>query len=57
LAGEIRPVSAAKMRAAEASRLGFTSILDDGQATVRGALHAAFDSGKDAREREIDAAF
>jgi DNA repair protein RadA/Sms len=57
LAGEIRPVSAAKMRAAEASRLGFTSILDDSQATVRGALHAAFDSGKDAREREIDAAF
>jgi DNA repair protein RadA/Sms len=57
LAGEIRPVNAAKMRAAEASRLGFTNILDDAQATIRGALHTAFASGKSDREREIDAAF
>lgn len=57
LAGEIRPVSAAKMRAAEASRLGFANILDDSQTSVRGALHAAFDSGKTTRDREIDAAF
>jgi len=57
LAGEIRPVSAAKMRAAEASRLGFTNILDEAQTTIRGALHTAFASGKSDREREIDAAF
>ena len=57
LAGEIRPVNAANIRAAEASRLGFTTMLDDGQATVRGALHTAFSSGKTDREREIDAAF
>ncbi len=57
LAGEIRSVNAAKMRAAEASRLGFTNILDDAQTTVRGALHTAFASGKTEREREIDAAF
>jgi len=57
LAGEIRPVTAAKMRAAEASRLGFTNILDEAQTTIRGALHSAFASGKSDREREIDAAF
>ena len=57
LAGEIRPVTAAKMRAAEASRLGFTNILDEAQTTIRGALHTAFASGKSDREREIDAAF
>ena len=57
LAGEIRPVAAARMRATEATRLGFTHILDDAQSTLRGALHSAFASGKTEREREIDAAF
>ena len=57
LAGEIRGVTAAKMRSAEGSRLGFETILDDAQTTIRGALHSAFATGTTPREREIDAAF
>ena len=57
LAGEIRPVNGAKQRDSEATRLGFTTRIDHGAGTVRAALKAAFDTTKDAREREIDAAF
>jgi DNA repair protein RadA/Sms len=57
LAGEIRPVNGGKQRDAEATRLGFTTRIDDKVGTLRSALKAAFDTAKDAREREIDAAF
>ncbi len=57
LAGEIRPVSSGKQREAEATRLGFTTRIDHGAETLRAALRAAFDTTKDAREKELDAAF
>ena len=57
LAGEIRPVSSEKQRDAEATRLGFTTRIDQSSDTLRAALHAAFETTKDAREKEIDAAF
>lgn len=57
LAGEIRPVSSGKQRDAEAARLGFTTRIDHSAETLRTALRAAFDTTKDAREKEIDAAF
>jgi DNA repair protein RadA/Sms len=57
LAGEIRPVSGGKQRDAEATRLGYTTRIDQSAGTVREALRAAFGTTKDARERELDAAF
>ncbi|MDH6423591.1 DNA repair protein RadA [Aurantimicrobium minutum] len=57
LAGEIRPVNGGKQRDAEATRLGFTTRIDQKSGTLRTALKAAFDTTKDVREREIDAAF
>ena len=57
LAGEIRPVNGGKQRDAEATRLGFTTRIDQKSGTLRTALKAAFDTAKDVREREIDAAF
>ena len=57
LAGEIRPVSSGKQREAEATRLGFTVRIDQSAETLRTALHAAFETAKDAREIELDAAF
>jgi DNA repair protein RadA/Sms len=57
LAGEIRPVTGAKQRDSEASRLGFTTRIDHSAGTLRSALKAAFDTSKDAREKEIEAAF
>lgn len=57
LAGEIRPVNGAKQRDSEATRLGFTTRIDHGAGTLRSALKAAFDTTKDARERELDATF
>ncbi|MGV1034415.1 MAG: DNA repair protein RadA [Microbacteriaceae bacterium] len=41
LAGEIRPVNAAKQRSAEGSRLGYSTIIDSGVGTVRAALDLA----------------
>jgi len=41
LAGEIRPASAAKRRAAEAARLGFTTLIDDRFGSIAEALRAA----------------
>ena len=38
LAGEIRPVSAARQRASEARRLGFAQVLDAEVGSVRAAL-------------------
>lgn len=57
LAGEIRPVSSGKQRDAEATRLGFTTRIDQSAGTLRAALHAAFETTKNAREKELDAAF
>lgn len=57
LAGEIRPVSSGKQRETEATRLGFTTRIDQSASTLRTALQAAFQTSKDVRERELDAAF
>jgi DNA repair protein RadA/Sms len=45
LAGEIRPVTAASIRAAEATRLGYTDMLDGGSGAVRDVIAAAFAKG------------
>ena len=42
LAGEVRPVSQAKQRDAEAKRLGFTSVVDDSSPHLREAMRVAF---------------
>lgn len=42
LAGEIRPVSAARIRAAEAKRLGFSDLLDGDAGPVHEVLRRAF---------------
>jgi len=42
LAGEIRPASSAKLRAAEARRLGFTTVIDSEALHVREAVRLAF---------------
>ncbi len=57
LAGEIRPVSGHKQRESEATRLGFSTRIDHSVGTLRQALKAAFETTKDAREQELDAAF
>jgi len=44
LAGEIRPVAAAKQRAAEARRLGYTTIIDGDAGSLKEAIAAAFAS-------------
>lgn len=57
LAGEIRPVSNGKQRAAEATRLGFTTRIDDTAGTISAALATARSASLSPRERELDAAF
>jgi len=57
LAGEIRPVTSGKQRATEATRLGFSTRIDERAATVREALRVAFTAAATPRERELDAAF
>ena len=42
LAGEIRPVSQAKQRLAEATRLGFSTVIDDTAPHLRAAMRTAF---------------
>ncbi|MBW4033475.1 MAG: DNA repair protein RadA [Acidobacteria bacterium] len=44
LAGEIRPVAAAKQRAAEARRLGYTTIVDNEAGPLAAAIRVAFAS-------------
>ncbi len=44
LAGEIRPVAAAKQRAAEARRLGYTTIVDSEVGSLREVIRVAFAS-------------
>ncbi|WP_165063334.1 DNA repair protein RadA [Marisediminicola senii] len=51
LAGEVRPASSTKQRAAEARRLGFTTILDAEAGHIGEAVRLAFLTGADATER------
>jgi DNA repair protein RadA/Sms len=57
LAGEIRPVTSGKQRAAEATRLGFSTRVDARSETIRQALRVAFTAAGTSRDRELDAAF
>ena len=57
LAGEVRPVASGRQRESESTRLGFTTLISDDSASLRIALGKAFDTAKDSRERELDAAF
>jgi len=57
LAGEIRPVSAAKQRATEAARLGFTTRIDASSSTVQTAVLRALGTGISRRDAELDKAF
>jgi DNA repair protein RadA/Sms len=57
LAGEVRPVTASRQRAAEASRMGFRDQIDAESGSVGAALRIAFASGLSDRERELDTAF
>ena len=51
LAGEIRPVSGARQRASEASRLGFRAMIDDSSGSLQQAIRTAFaDATDDPRE-------
>lgn len=45
LAGEIRPVTAARVRAAEAKRLGYADVLDGDAGDLRTVIAAAFAKG------------
>jgi DNA repair protein RadA/Sms len=55
LAGEIRPVAAAKQRAAEARRLGYTTIIDGDAGSLKDAIQAAFASTGAAARVDIPA--
>jgi len=57
LAGEIRPVSAAKQRAAEATRMGFSTRIDASSSTVQTAVNRALGTGISRRDAELDDAF
>ncbi|MBM7387267.1 DNA repair protein RadA/Sms [Clavibacter michiganensis] len=57
LAGEIRGVTSAPQRAAEARRLGFTQIVDAEWGPLFSALGRAFSLAKSEREKELDEAF
>jgi DNA repair protein RadA/Sms len=57
LAGEIRPVSAAKQRAAEGNRLGFTMRVDASSGSIQSAVGRALSTAVTRREAELDAAF
>jgi DNA repair protein RadA/Sms len=54
LAGEIRPVSQAKQRAAEARRLGFTTVLDAELGHLREAMRKAFAAAQ-TEQRDVPA--
>jgi DNA repair protein RadA/Sms len=45
LAGEVRPVTAARVRAAEARRLGYTDLLDSDAGDVTSVIRSAFAKG------------
>ena len=55
LAGEIRPVAAAKQRAAEARRLGYTTIIDGDAGALKDAIAAAFASAAPVAKADVPA--
>lgn len=57
LAGEIRPVVAAKQRTSEARRLGYSTIVDSSAGGIQNALALAKRAGGSIRDQEIDTAF
>ncbi|MBC7442487.1 MAG: DNA repair protein RadA [Ramlibacter sp.] len=57
LAGEVRPVSASKLRTAEAGRLGFTTRIDAEAGSIGTAVAAAIATGISPREAELDRSF
>ncbi|RNE67408.1 DNA repair protein RadA [Cryobacterium tepidiphilum] len=57
LAGEIRPVTAAKQRAAEGARLGFRTRIDASSGSLTAAVARALTTSVTHREAELDAAF
>ncbi|MGO4105416.1 DNA repair protein RadA [Leifsonia sp. YAF41] len=57
LAGEIRPASAAKQRASEAARLGFTDRIDASSEAIRVAIGRALSTAASPREVELDRSF
>jgi DNA repair protein RadA/Sms len=57
LAGEVRPVSAAKQRASEAARLGFVTRIDSDAGRLDSAIALALRPAVSTRDAELDAAF
>jgi DNA repair protein RadA/Sms len=57
LAGEVRAVSAAKQRNAEAVRLGFATRIDAESGSIGAAVERAFATGVSIREAELDRSF
>jgi DNA repair protein RadA/Sms len=57
LAGEIRAVSAARQRTGEATRLGFTTRIDDSSGSIATAVARALATSVPRREAELDRAF
>ena len=57
LAGEVRPVSAARQRMSEATRLGYKTIVDARTGSIREALDVAKKSAGSSFDRELDAVF
>jgi DNA repair protein RadA/Sms len=55
LAGEIRPVAAARQRLSEAKRLGYTTVVDGDAGSVRSAIGIAFAAAPPATHAEIPA--
>ncbi len=55
LAGEVRPVSQAKQRHAEAARLGYTTVLDSELAHLREAMRKAFAQTVQAAQPDVPA--
>lgn len=54
LAGEIRAVTSAKQRAAEAARLGFETIIDAAATDIQSAVHRVFADSSAATEAALD---
>jgi DNA repair protein RadA/Sms len=57
LAGEVRPVSAARQRTSEATRLGYKTIVDARTGSIREALELAKRSAGSSFDRELDSVF
>jgi DNA repair protein RadA/Sms len=57
LAGEVRPVAAAKQRTSEARRLGYRTIVDATVGSIREALTSAKSAAGSAFDQELDRAF